>query len=255
MIIDCNAHLGHWPFRHLNDSQPDDFVALMDRCGVTQACVAPFQGLLYGDVRPANDWLIEAIAPHRDRLIPYAAINPNFPDWERDFREAVDGGFVGVRLYPNYHSYELRDACLSDLMAAAKEHGVTVSIHLRMYDERLHHPRCMVPPVAVAEAGAVARKSPEVNIVLCNIKTAEIMGIAEDLRSLPNLYVETSNLEGTGGVEKRVAEIGAASIVFGTHAPYQYMDAALLKMKASVLSEDDSAAILYKNVQAWMGED
>ncbi len=252
MIIDCNAHLGHWPFRHLENSQPDDFVALMDRCGVTQACVAPFQGLLYGDVRPANDWLIEAIAPHRDRLIPHAAINPNFPDWERDFGEAVDGGCVGVRLYPNYHSYELGDGCLTDLMAAAKEHSVTVSIHLRMYDERLHHPRCMVPPVAVTEAGAVALKFPEVSIVLCNIKTAEIMGIAEDIRSLPNLYVEISNLEGTGGVEKLVAEIGAASIVFGTHAPYQYMDAALLKMKEAVLSEEDSAAIFYKNAQAWM---
>jgi len=30
------------------------------------------------------------------------------------------------------------------------------------------------------------------------------------------------------------------------------MDAALLKMKESVLSEEDSAAIFYKNARAWM---
>ncbi len=252
MIIDCNAHLGHWPFRYLENSQPDNFVALMDRCGVTQACVAPFQGLLYGDVRPANDWLIEAIAPHSDRLMPHAAINPNSPDWQRDLEEAIAGGFVGLRLYPNYHGYELGDGCLADLMAAAQAHSLTVSIHARMYDERLHHARCLVPPVTVTEAGTIARRFPEVAIVLCNIKTAEINAIAEDLGSLPNLYVEISNLEGIGAVEKLVAEIGAGSIVFGTHAPYQYMEASLLKMRESVLAAEDSAAILYKNAQAWI---
>ncbi len=253
MIIDCNAHLGYWPFRHVRDSQPDEFVALMDSRGIGQAWVAPFQGVLYGDVRPANDWLIKAIGAYGERLIPHAAINPNFPEWERDFEEAVAAGFVGLRLYPNYHSYELGGSCMADALAAAGDCGMTAGIHLRMYDERLHHPRCMVPAADVKGIGAVAEQFAQVPIVLCNIKTLEIQGIAADVRRLPNLHVEISNLEGVGAVEKLVAEVGAESVVFGTHAPYQYMDAALLKMRESQLSGEDGAAVFHGNAARWMG--
>ena len=82
---------------------------------------------------------------------------------------------------------------------------------------------------------------------------AAISAIAEGFRSLANLYVELSHVEGTGGVEKLAAEIGAESIIFGTHAPYQYADAALLKMRESALSEEQQAAVLYGNAERWMG--
>ncbi len=248
MIIDCNAHLGYWPFRDVKNSQPDEFVALMDGCGVTQACVAPFQGILYNDVRPANDWLAEHIQPYGDRLIPNATINPNFPLWEKDLEEAVAMGFSGVRLYPDYHSYELGDGCLSDLMAAVDAAGLSVGIHARMYDMRLHHPRCIVPAAEVGDAGKLAARFPGVPIILCNLKTAEINGVTEDVKALSNLYVEISNLEGPGGVAKLAATVGAEKVLFGTHAPYQYMDSSLLKMQEAELSEDDAAAIFYGNM-------
>lgn len=250
MIIDCNAHIGHWPFRALKNAQPDEFVALMDRCGVTQACVGVFQGLLYGDVRPANDWLAEACQKHPQRLIPHAIVNPAFPGWERDLDEARQMGFTGLRLYPNYHCYELGDTCTSELMAAAADQSLLVGIHVRMYDERLHHPRCKVPAVDVTQVGALAAQQPTVPIVLCNIKTAEIAAISDALKQTANLCVEISNLEGTGGVEKLIGQIGAQSILFGTHAPYQYTDAALLKMRESEVSEQDAAAILHGNIEA-----
>jgi len=252
MIIDCNAHLGYWPFRELNNSQPAEFVSLMDRCGLTQATVAAFQGVLYSDLQPANYWLIEAISEHSQRLVPHAVINPNFPEWESDLQCAVEAGCAGVRLYPNYHSYDVSDECVGELMAAADECGVTVSVYVRMYDERLHHPRCMVPPVDLSALPELAEQFPDVGILVCNAKNAAISGIAEGLRELPNLYVEISHVEGPGGVEKLAAEIGAESIIFGTHAPYQYAEAALLKMRESALSDQDQAAIFYTNAHRWM---
>ncbi|MFP3904760.1 MAG: amidohydrolase family protein, partial [Armatimonadota bacterium] len=105
MIIDCNAHLGHWPFRDLQYSSADDFVNLMNRNGITRAVVAPYQGLLYGDVRPANEWLLEEVSAHSERFVALGAINPAFPDWERDLSAAIGQGFSGVAVYPNYHSY------------------------------------------------------------------------------------------------------------------------------------------------------
>ncbi len=252
MIIDCNAHIGYWPFRALKNAQPDEFVSLMDRCGVAQACVGVFQGLLYGDVRPANDWLAKACHTHPERLTLPIFVNPSFPGWEQDLDEALQMGFTGVRLYPNYHCYELGDACAAELMAAAAEHSLLVGVHIRMYDERLHHPRCIVPAVNVTQVAELVDGQPGVPVVLCNIKTAEITAVADTVKQAANLYVEISNLEGTGGVEKLIGQVGAGSILFGTHAPYQYMDAALLKMRESDISEEDAAAIFSLNAQRIM---
>ena len=54
MIVDCNAHLGHWPFRDIANSAPEQFIALMDSRGITQAAVATIQSVVYADVQPAN---------------------------------------------------------------------------------------------------------------------------------------------------------------------------------------------------------
>jgi predicted TIM-barrel fold metal-dependent hydrolase len=43
------------------------------------------------------------------------------------------------------------------------------------------------------------------------------------------------------------------SIVFGSHAPYQYLDAALLKLRESCLSQADMDAIVYGNAQRLFG--
>lgn len=249
MIVDCNAHLGYWPFRDVPNSPPEQFVALMDSRGITRAAVAPFQGVLYGDVRPANCWLMEAVAPFADRFLPQATLNPAFSAWERDLQEAVSAGFRGLRLYPNYHGYELRDDCMHELLTSAGQAQLTVGIHQRMFDERLHHPRCMVPPVDLSAIGDLAAQFPEVNLLLCNCKPYESEALLEALSACANLYVDISVLEGVGRLETLVPRVGSGSIVFGSHAPYQYLDAALLKLRESCLSQDDTAAILHGNAE------
>lgn len=253
MIVDCNAHLGHWPFRDIANSAPEQFIALMDSRGITQAAVATFQSVVYADVHPANCWLMEAIAPFAERFLPQATINPAFPAWERDLETAIAAGFRGLRLYPNYHGYELSDDCMHDLLDAAGENRLPVTIHQRMFDERRHHPRCIVPAVELSAIGELATQYHDVSLLLCNCRPYQSEPIMEALSACANLHVDISVLEGVGRLETLIPQIGVHSIVFGSHAPYQYLDAALLKLRESCLSQADMDAIVYGNAQRLFG--
>lgn len=252
MIIDCNAHLGHWPFRDLQYSSADDFVNLMNSNGITQAVVAPYQGLLYGDVRPANEWLLEEVSSHGERFIPLAAINPAFPAWEGDLRRAIDRGFSGVAIYPNYHSYTLEDQCARDLFDALADEGLFVRVHVRMQDERLHHPVCGVAPVDISTLPQRAAEVPSVGVLIANATNAEWPAISEALRTTDNFFMDISHVERVGGMSLLAEDVGVGSVAFGTHASLQYAQAAVLKIREAGLQEQHRQRILHENASAWM---
>jgi len=245
MIIDTNTHLGHWPFRKLAHSDTDGFVRLMDGFGIAQAWVGAFEGVFYRDCGQANRDLLAQIAGHEDRLVPWAAINPGFPGWEGDLSEAAEAGMVGVRLYPNYHGYTPEDACCSDLFAALSERGLPVAIYHKLVDERLHHWRCLVPPTELTLAPLV-EGFPTLPIICCGVSLLSL-GQLKQAPPGSQLYVETSRIEGTAGVATLAEVIGADRVLFGSHAPYFYLEAALLKMVESGLAEEDRQAILHGN--------
>lgn len=246
MIIDSNCHLGHWPFRALANSDPAGLLGLMDRWGVTQAWVGPFEALFYRDSGQANRDLLRSLAPYRDRLIPWAALNPGFPGWEQDWREAREGGCVGVRLYPNYHGYALGDDCCLKLLAQAQELDLPVAVYERVVDERLHHWHCKVPPTEMALAPLVQRY-PRLRLIQCGSS-------AGAAAAPPGVCVEISRVEGIGGVGALVAALGPERVLFGSHAPYFYLQAALLKVVEAGLGEEARQALLHGNARRLLGE-
>ena len=248
MIVDTNASLGDWPFRRLAYSSPRDFVELMDATGVAQAWVGPFEGLFYRDMAAANRLLCERIAGYEDRLLPWAVINPNFPGWEDDLAEAVDAGATGIRLYPNYHAYGLLDECAASLLGRVSELGLPVAIYHKVVDERLHHWHCLVPPAEVDLAALVGR-FPEVTYLLCGLGLPTAQQYADLIRS-HRVYLEISRLEGVEALAALCGTVGSDHVVFGTHAPYFYAQAAHLKVVEAGLSEADRMGVLYGTSQA-----
>lgn len=242
MIIDTNAHLGNWPFRKLAHSDAGGLVQLMDDHGLTQAWVGPFEGVFYRDCGQANRDLLTAISGHADRLVPWAAINPNFPGGEDDLAEAGERGMAGVRLYPNYHGYTLLDECALELLAQVQQRGLPVAIYHKLVDERLHHWHCKVPPTEMT-IGPLAERLPDLTIVCCGVS----LPVATQLQQTTRVLVETSRIEGAGGVGSLVAALGPERVLFGSHAPYFYIDAGLLKLVESGLPEDQRQALLYGN--------
>lgn len=245
MIIDTNTHLGHWPFRKLAHSDADGLLRLLDGFGVAQAWVGAFAGIFYRDCGQANRDLCAEVAGHEDRLVPWAAINPAFPDWEADLAEAVQAGMVGVRLYPNYHGYTLGEDCCLELLAALVEHGLPVAIYHKLVDERLHHWRCLVPPTDMAVA-PLAERFPTLPMICCGVNALILDQLKPALQG-GRVYIETSRFEGAGGLADLIATAGADRVLFGSHAPYFYLEANLLKLVESGLEETTREALLYRN--------
>jgi predicted TIM-barrel fold metal-dependent hydrolase len=140
MRVDVQAYLGHWPFRSLRGNNCESLLAAMDRHAVDLAAVGNLNGLFYKNCQSANEELHEMLRAQRAysaRFIPMAVINPSYPGWKEDLKVCRDRfGMKGVRVYPQYHDYELDHPALVELVKTARDWGMPIAFTCRMVDTR-----------------------------------------------------------------------------------------------------------------------
>lgn len=140
-IIDANAYVGRWPFRTF-DASASGLLDVMDTKGVDKAVVSSLESIFYRDPQHGNRELLEEISGHRDRLIPFATINPTFPTWKEDLQECVNEfGMEGVRLLPAYHDYEIDAPETEEVLRVCGELDVPAMMVAALEDQRGRHPR------------------------------------------------------------------------------------------------------------------
>jgi len=140
MLIDINAYIGNWPYRGLRGNTLSSMLQRMDKFGVDKTVVANLNGLFYVDVQQANEELYAAMRSndaYKSRFIPFATINPILPWWKDSLEECHKKfGMKGIRLYPIYHQYKITDNSCIELVKAARDRNMPISIPLRMIDLR-----------------------------------------------------------------------------------------------------------------------
>jgi predicted TIM-barrel fold metal-dependent hydrolase len=252
-LIDVNVSLGQWPTRRVHGDEPRDLVRLLKAHNVTEAWAGSLEGLLHKDVAAVNERLAESCREHgRNILKPIGTINPTLPHWQDDIRRcAEDHGMRGIRLHPNYHGYTLDDPRFENLLSAAAEAELFVQIAVTMEDERMMHPQLRVPHVDTAPL--VYIKTPA-NIMLLNAFRAVRGAVLEKLVDHTNALFDIAWIEGLAGIERILKTIPANRLLFGTHAPLFYYDAALLKLQESQLTDEQRDAIKFKNAQTSIPE-
>jgi len=97
LLIDVNTYIGHWAFRRLRHNTAEALVRRMDEHGIDRAVVGSVHGILYKNAHAANEELAEQTRPYRDRLIPFATLNPAYAGWREDLRRCAQEGSRGVR--------------------------------------------------------------------------------------------------------------------------------------------------------------
>ena len=108
------------------------------------------------------DVMYDNFGPGAVDLLPLAMVNPSFPGWERDLRQAVEElGCVGCGIVPNYHGYTVYDPCANALLRTLGEMGLPALVFVRLWDERSHHWRMQVPPLAVEDLDRYGRRRPD----------------------------------------------------------------------------------------------
>ena len=99
--------------------------------------VANINGVFYKNTQPANEELAEAMKSFPGRFVPYAVINPSYPDWEYDLEVChTQLKTKGLRLYPQYHDYRLTDHRLAKLLELSRSLRLPVAFSRWLVDDR-----------------------------------------------------------------------------------------------------------------------
>lgn len=255
MIIDCNAYLGHYPFRRLRLSQPDAMIAAMDRYGIHRAVVSSLSSVFYRDSHRGNEELSEQIRGWPDRFLPIATTNPRYVGWERDLDEAV-GLFKmrGIALYPSHHGYQLLDNHGLSVLKAIEERGLPLVLTQRLEDRRQRHHWDQAEDLQVKDLLDLASRFPKLRILLCNwtgIDGAKLA--AAGLRG--RCWIDFARLHVLlhQDVPKLIETMGVESIVFGSHAPFDYFGPSVVKLSnLSFQSDDDWERVLWRNAAEFL---
>lgn len=237
MTIDANVSLFRWPTRRLPYDDTPAFVAYLKSKGVTQAWAGSFEGLLHGDTAGVNERLAEECGRAGGNvLIPFGTVNPLAPDWEEDLRRCHEvHRMAGIRLFPNYHGYQLDDANFDRLLSLAVERRLVVQIAVRMEDPRTQHRLLSVTDVDTRPLKDALARHPRARIVLLNA----LMSLSGEgqaaLAQAGDVSFDIAMLEGIGGLSRLLKSVPADRVLFGSHAPFFIWESADLKLKESEL--------------------
>jgi predicted TIM-barrel fold metal-dependent hydrolase len=271
MIIDCNAYVGHWPFRHLPWREPAQLVRKLRSLDIAEAWVASFEGLSHKDIAGVNARLAEDCRNRGEKLlVPFGTVNPTLPDWEEDLRRCHEEHHMpGIRLHPNYHDYRLDDSVFARLLRLAAERKLVVQVSLRVEDERTQLKRFPVPAVDPRPLPAVLAAVPGVRLVILNgafdLKPGErkenltgAFGVKDELLQLAragSVHFDFSMIEGVRALAQLVEQAGGERVLFGSHAPLYYPEAALLKIKEAALKPEEAQAVQVTNARRLLARD
>ncbi len=251
-LIDTNIDLSRWPFRRLPLDETPALVEKLHNHGVRHAWAGSFDGLLHKDLAAVNTRLTEECRKYgRGVLQPFGSINPKLPGWEAELQRCKgEHKMAGVRLHPNYHGYRLDDPQFAKCLAIAAEIGLAVQLAVSMEDERMQHPLLQIPHVDVAPLSGALKSLAQLPLILLNwfraVKAEQLPALAR----AGNVFFDTATVEGVGGLGTLLKQVPPSRVLFGSHAPFFYFEAALLKLKESPLSREEQVAIRFGNAGA-----
>jgi predicted TIM-barrel fold metal-dependent hydrolase len=257
MIIDVNAYLGPFAFRRLRHNTADSLLALMDAKKIDKAVVSSAAAVTYRNAQAGNEEVAEETKGHCDRLIPFAVINPFYAGWQDDLKIChEDFGAKGLRLYPKWHNYTLSSPCCRDLINAATERGMIISIPIRVEDNRERSWLLNIPDTPLDEIAELVKAHPKARFLLLNGADYVRSPLGRKNNGLPTNYaVEISRLSAVlaNEIGQLITNLGPDRLMFGTGMPFNYPDPALVKLEVLDASESDKERICSQNAARWLG--
>lgn len=255
MIIDVNATLGPYPFRRLRHTTAEELVAQMDRQGIDRAVVSSLPSVFYRDAHEGNADLLAAVNAQRGRLVAVVTTNPTYPGWERDLAGVVAGGRVkAVALWPEHHGYALKDAAGRRALEVIEQHGLPVVLTQRLEDRRQRHRWDQAEDLTVAALLEAARGHPALRFLLVNWAGLDGARLAAaGLRGRCLIDFARLQVVNRKEVPRLMAALGAESVAFGSHLPFDYVGPALVKLaNLERLSAADRERVAWRNAAEFL---
>ena len=149
-----------------------------------------------GKARLSGVWIDDAdvaayVARDPDHLIGFLSLDPTQPGWEDEMREGRERlGMRGIKLLPMYAGFFPQEERLDPLWRYAERHGLPVLLHTGTTFVAAAPIECTLP----RHLDAVARRFPDVKIVLAHLGHPYEGETIAVIRKHPNVYADVSAL-------------------------------------------------------------
>lgn len=223
----------------------DDLLSAMDEDSIDRAVVMGMGWTDPGLAREVNDYLIEAVQDHPDRLTGFAGLNPA---WGEDAAKEADrcarAGLRGVgELHPDTQGFDLGDErTMALLLEAANEHGLIITTHSSEPVGHLYTGKGHTTPDVLLRFIQNSQNFPRVKVVCAHwgggLPFYALM--PEVKEALRNVYFDTaaSPYLYTADVFSTVERlVGADKILFGSDYPLLRPKRLLAHLEESGLPE------------------
>jgi predicted TIM-barrel fold metal-dependent hydrolase len=237
MSIDCHTYIGHWPFRQLRGNTARGLISYMQRFGIELSMVANVNGVFYRNTQPANEELAAAIQAFPGKFIPFAVINPSYPDWEHDLEVCHKQlGMKGVRVYPQYHDYKLTDPRFEKLLEATHARNMPVAFTRWMEDPRQRSWMDIGGELMLDDVAPVVANNPGtfllLNASLYPIKDEHVRVFRQARIYFDTVYATTTIKAWSGyDMPGLVRAIGSDRFLFGSGYPFRDPISALMRLE------------------------
>ena len=232
----------------------------MNRFGVDVSVISNLNGIFYKNTQSANEELYNELKSDRQfsgRFIPFAVINPIYAGWRDDLEICVTKmGMKGIRVYPQYHDYEITDPRFIELVKVARDRGIPVAIDIRMVDSRQRS--WMDIPVFDYNAPVktdiifnewdlqkvipIIREVPDAKFIIVNLANS-ISLKDEDMELIrkANVVFDTSGraIMGNDELSELLKRFGREKFAFGSHSPILDYLTGLLRIESMSNPEAD----------------
>lgn len=236
MLIDINASVGHWPFRKTYFRSCKDLLARMNKYGVDISVVSNINGIFYKDTQAANEELYQEIGSDRSfrkRFIPFAVINPIYAGWKDDIEICRNEfAFKGIRLYPQYHDYEITDPACIELVKHARDLGLITAFTIRMVDSRPRSWMDLSKEWKLGDVMPIIKEVPDAKYFILNVSDGMMVKDEDELIiKKSHLLFDTSG-KNISNLGELINKFGKNKFAFGSHSPILDYLTGLLRIEA-----------------------
>ncbi|OGV51682.1 MAG: hypothetical protein A2017_10160 [Lentisphaerae bacterium GWF2_44_16] len=241
-MIDVNVSFGNWPFQYFSQDTPAKLSKHLKKNGIDRALVSSSEAAFFPDPDVCNKKLEASLKNFKD-LIPVPAVNPLLENWENIIDESNS---KTVKIFPGYHNYSLSSECVEKMIEKLLKNKMPLMIQMRIEDERSHHPLCRIPPVPADDVIKLSLKYPNLPIICLCAYFAETVKL---LKASPNIYADISFAETTNFLARLLRDVPAEQLLFGSHTPFLYTKAAVMKIEYAEAGTDIVEKITKTNAE------
>jgi hypothetical protein len=221
-VLDFNALIGPYPYRHIPHPEPAVLDRVIEREGLAGAWVGHLPSAFHRDPTAGNTELFAALKPF-PRLRPVPTIRPDWPRWQAELARAIDAGSPAIRAYPQHWGLGSGDESLRAMAIAAGKKHIAIVLTVRFEDLRQRHSLDSSADLQASAIRFLARAGRDVRLVV----TAAGRDLIEEVHwgltpeEQGRVFWDISWIWGPpeDHLAKLFRTIGSQRFVYGTHWP------------------------------------